>query len=527
MTDPDSQLPLDLPSPPATLAAVISAASDPAVTKTELGALVAKDPAFSLRILAVVNSSVYRRGQKIASADRAVSVLGSRTLRNIALCAATQNCMHASQMGDFDLGLFWEASLRRAVGAQLVTEAVGEGAGVEPMQAFTAGLLQDLGVLALVKREPNKAAQWMAYAQAPWAQRRRVERELFGQSHDELSRSLVKLWQLPEELAKPMLLHHDPESAEDPWKMRVRLSACGEEVADFLAAPESAAALKQVCQKLEALVGLETPQVHEILTRAGDRVLDAASAFKIRVGAQPSPKDLIEEASKGLMGMSMSYEEMVQSLERTLEEREVLARELSLRNDMLERMAVTDTLTSLPNRRAFNHRMDADIDSAALKGMLMLMLVDVDHFKSINDTFGHDVGDVVLRKIAGSLANAADPEMLVARVGGEEFGVLGMAKNDDHMRQVAQALCDAVRSIAWPAQNFPQQVTISLGMAFLKGPSNSKILDEADIARRLYRAADRALYHAKQSGRDRWIKNKKSIAWALVDPEAKGLMNAA
>ena len=135
---------LQLPSPPQALAAIVRAASDPGVASSKLAALVSSDPAFSARILSMVNSSLYRRGTTIASVPHAVGVLGSRQLRNIALCAAAQACVRRQDVGVFHLGRFWENSLRRAVACQVLAERVGS---VDPMSAFTSGLLQDLSLI--------------------------------------------------------------------------------------------------------------------------------------------------------------------------------------------------------------------------------------------------------------------------------------------------------------------------------------------------------------------------------------------
>ena len=117
------------------------------------------------------------------------------------------------------------------------------------------------------------------------------------------------------------------------------------------------------------------------------------------------------------------------------------------------------------------------------------MLFDIDHFKQVNDTIGHDGGDEVLRLFARTLRYHAAPGVLVARMGGEEFAVLG----EDSMLPDADMILASVRAVRLP---FDLRITSSIGICH--GP----LTDENDW-KRLYRMADKALFQAKASGRDR------------------------
>ena len=160
-------------------------------------------------------------------------------------------------------------------------------------------------------------------------------------------------------------------------------------------------------------------------------------------------------------------------------------------------LAITDPLTGLLNRRAL---LDTAGELGA-QGALRLLLIDIDHFKAINDAHGHDQGDEVLREVAARLAIKADLLGSVARIGGEEFAILGMA--DALPEALALALIHDLRVAAMP---HGAPVTISIGVA--DGP----VADEPEW-RELFRRADRALYEAKQTGRNRAV----SFA-ALAEP---------
>ncbi|MFW2851570.1 diguanylate cyclase domain-containing protein [Sphingomonas sp. TX0543] len=146
-------------------------------------------------------------------------------------------------------------------------------------------------------------------------------------------------------------------------------------------------------------------------------------------------------------------------------------------------LADADPLTGLLNRRGFLH--------AAIGRDLphLLVLADIDHFKAVNETLGHDGGDEVLRIIARALRAAAPPDTLIARLGGEEFAML----MPDYGHDLANEVLTRVREERMP---FDMAVTISLGTS--AGPIN----DEAGW-KALYRRADQALFAAKAAGRDR------------------------
>ncbi len=175
-----------------------------------------------------------------------------------------------------------------------------------------------------------------------------------------------------------------------------------------------------------------------------------------------------------LSSIAIAYRILLLSRERdAAREKEIEARLL----------ADTDPLTGLLNRRAFLSR------AIGRTGEQVLLIVDIDHFKRVNETIGHDGGDEVLRVFARALRSALPPETLVARVGGEEFAVVGDAATS----VPPNAILERIRREPMP---YDVQVTASIGCC--TGP----LLRETDW-KLLYREADRALFAAKAAGRDR------------------------
>jgi diguanylate cyclase (GGDEF)-like protein len=166
--------------------------------------------------------------------------------------------------------------------------------------------------------------------------------------------------------------------------------------------------------------------------------------------------------------------------------------------EQTERLATTDGLTGLTNHRTFQVRLDEHLAQAERYGKkLSLILCDVDHFKSVNDTYGHPVGDVVLRGVARTLLEAARATDVVARYGGEEFAVAMPETDAAGALVIAERIRERVKALAFQSGQGKLAVTISLGVASFP--------DDAARKPELVERADACLYHAKRHGRDRSV----------------------
>jgi diguanylate cyclase (GGDEF)-like protein len=186
--------------------------------------------------------------------------------------------------------------------------------------------------------------------------------------------------------------------------------------------------------------------------------------------------------------------------ERTRQLQQALAEAEELKR-RYEELSTVDDLTGLHNRRFFKAEGEAALArSMRYEHPFCLMLIDLDFFKHVNDTFGHGVGDMVLRDLARVLRRHTREGDILARYGGEEF-ILALPNTDlDGARATAERIREHVRSLKWESQGRPFRVTLSIGVAsFLPQP------EQAGTAslQTLIREADEALYYCKGTGRDR------------------------
>lgn len=167
-------------------------------------------------------------------------------------------------------------------------------------------------------------------------------------------------------------------------------------------------------------------------------------------------------------------------------------------NDQLRAASITDPLTGMANRRGAHDALISETRAFHDAGLpFCLALFDIDHFKAVNDTHGHDVGDEVLVDFAARLAGSMRERDLIARWGGEEFLVLMPETGPDDASILLEGFLEKLRARPIKTANGPLRITASAGLC--------RYIDtDEGYDRTIYRA-DQALYAAKTSGRDRWL----------------------
>jgi len=169
--------------------------------------------------------------------------------------------------------------------------------------------------------------------------------------------------------------------------------------------------------------------------------------------------------------------------------------------DAMRELSLTDALTGVSNRRSFSDTLQSEWRRCLRSGSpLSLVLIDIDHFKLYNDSYGHQAGDTCLQQVAAAMRRCAlRPQDMLARYGGEEFALLLPQEDIVGAEVVARRLQEEVAALAIPHRNSPtsNQVTVSMGVV-------SMLPSEASSPDQLVRVADTLLYEAKESGRSRY-----------------------
>jgi diguanylate cyclase (GGDEF)-like protein len=182
--------------------------------------------------------------------------------------------------------------------------------------------------------------------------------------------------------------------------------------------------------------------------------------------------------------------------------------------DVCEEAAFTDHLTGLANRRRFERQLEREVNrTLRLEHPFSLLMIDIDNFKRLNDTFGHDMGDEAIRRIGKVLREGTRGIDLAARIGGEEFAVLLVETELTRGLEVAERLRMAIRDLSIPPVDY---LTASFGVA--ECPSSAQTSTD------ILKAADNLLYRAKRTGRDRVVgpASMKSNSAVAGDVQSEG-----
>lgn len=169
-----------------------------------------------------------------------------------------------------------------------------------------------------------------------------------------------------------------------------------------------------------------------------------------------------------------------------------LMNELKKKNRELEQLSIKDQLTGIYNRRRFNEVLKKELELLEQENnSLYILMIDIDHFKRINDTYGHLYGDEILKLVANGIGESVRSHDLLARYGGEEFIVLLSRTNESDAYQTAERIRKHIEKIEYRNE---RQITVSIGIA--RGIQSDSVLD-------VIKRADELLYSAKEKGRNR------------------------
>lgn len=239
---------------------------------------------------------------------------------------------------------------------------------------------------------------------------------------------------------------------------------------------------------LLVLAAASAYRLGRIIVRPLDLLIQGAS----EVAAGDLAVDLPETGRGEVASLTRVFNHMVSRLREGRRELDTINEKLRLKNDELEELSVTDSLTGLANHRALIQRLEAESTRyGRTRREFSVLMADVDEFKKYNDAFGHPAGDEVLRKVAAILRDATRTVDCVARYGGEEFAIIMPETGSAGAALMAERIRARVAADEFPGR----KVTLSIGVA--EFPS------DADSPQTIIAAADEALYRAKRAGRDR------------------------
>jgi diguanylate cyclase (GGDEF)-like protein len=487
----------NLPTLPTVALEVLEVTRHPDCDMKQVAAVINRDPALSARVLKTVNSSYYGRSQRVVSIDQALVVMGLQSVKTLVLgFSLVENLMNREPDG-FDHVKYWRHSFFAACAAKEIAVQVRL---MQTEEVFICGLLADIGMLVLdsVDHEAFAAACRLVTSHVEQAD---AERRTLSADHAEVGGFIADKWKLPPVLSEPILCHADPSQAEAGTLAKMAsVVALASRCADVFVDAEPAQAIIDVRADLVVLgqqmeCDLDAGAADDLLARLTKLVAEVAGNFEVDLGSANGFDRILRDANEALVEITLQSQQQAQDLQKQAADREA---QFAQREAELKKQATTDGLTGLANRAEFDRFLAEELADAAGRGEpLALILCDIDRFKSVNDTHGHQVGDGVIVHLANLMEASCREDDCAARYGGEEMALVLPGIDRVTAAAVAEELRRTLAAEVVIVGETQLPVTASFGVAAFEPPSP---LDKPKI---LINAADRALYHAKETGRDR------------------------
>lgn len=484
---------VNLPSPPAIAVQILSTVQKQDFSLDDLEKIISADPALTSKMLRLANSSFYALPNKVSNISRALAVLGSNVIKNIALSFVIAADLRNEEESYFNFDYFWRRSVTTAVAAELVFEALGE----KDEDIFVTALLQDIGILVMFLSQGESYIEVMKKAASDSnVNLMQAEREQYQFDHQYFGALLLEDWGIPSSITDPMRYHHEPDKADEECIKKASILNVAHLLSTIYNNEETVQNVRKLQDKLESFFSMDSEKTRELLDNVATQSIEILNIFEIDPGEIKPYSQMLQEANDELGKLNLSYEQLVLDLKESKKKAENFANELRNANDKLEKLAFRDGLTNLYNHRYFQEILATEISRVQRYGRpLALLLFDIDHFKKVNDTYGHPAGDQVLINMAQAISKAVRPSDIIARYGGEEFAVILPETNFSGMKVFAERLRRCVASITTETGQHSIKITISCGGAhFSPGDDISP--------NTLISTADRALYVSKKNGRN-------------------------
>ncbi len=480
-----------LPTLPGVALRVLDLGNDPDTSLGEVAETITCDPALASKLLKAANSPLYGQRRKTENLRQALSLVGLNAALTLALSFSLRGAVSADRT-QVDMQHYWRRSLIAAEACRLLGTQQGLHCREE---LFLAGLLHDIGMLALERALPEAYGPLLAGCPSHDALVL-AEHDAFGVDHAAVGAWLLKHWGLPDYLVQAVAGSHQPNAASAPMRGTVLApyTAVASCMAELWFQPESEAMRAAAWTAAAQWLHLSQADYQEVLESMAATLPEVAHLFEITLPDTSQITGLLEQAQELL-----TVRTLLQAQEATAARSRAEALEAKAQD--LEHQSQRDGLTGLYNRRFFNARLAEEFANAQRHGWpLAVALIDLDHFKQVNDRHGHQAGDTVLLNVARLFMAKLRDTDVVARYGGEEFIVLLPGTAIPGAEIVLDRILDALRATPHPVGGTaPLTVTASIGLAVGKG----RTLFTEPAA--LVEAADQALYAAKHGGRDRRV----------------------
>ncbi len=440
-------------------------------------------PTLTARVMGVINSAAFGICRQITSIDRAIQLLGPSRARSIALAYGLRILTERSNLPREIGDVIWANSIQKAIAAKKFCEATDSSLANE---AYSLALVQDIGLPMLISADLpyfqnhislfSSSVQWCEY-----------EQERFGFDHTAVGQGLLREWHASQKLQDAVLNHHQPPSKE------LAMDSGIGDLALFLASLLPHLHEEPSSESLEWLQAIHARFLSHAYA-SPDQFLRSVSEETQSLCHQNkkvnSTESIIRKLTAQVTTTAITHAAKLCRLES-----DVSQTKQGLSN--LKLQAFTDPLTKSLNRRGFAKLAQRRLELTAVEGSgVCCMLGDLDDFKKINDTHGHDIGDQLLKGLARVLRKKAGSKNLVGRLGGDEFAIFITGVDQARAYKAAHKIITAIEGKEVRLRD-DIIITAHFSLGAIYAETN---LDDMTVDQ-LLALADQAMYQRKNAGK--------------------------
>lgn len=468
-----------LPSLPAIAMQVIELTSDPDVSMDELAALIEQDQALAAKVLRTVNSSFYSLRERCTTIKKALVLLGLSPVKTLTLGFSLVSSVDMERSPNFDWIGYWRRGLFTAVGAKAFAETARLPIADE---AFLAGLLQDIGMVALYEALGDRYAQLIEETNGDHSKLVKLELSALELQHPEIGAMLGQRWRLPAQLTAPIKFHERPTASPLECADISRCVALGNLAHDALTDEDPGPAIRRLYKRCEQWYKIGSDDCQEAFKRVSAGTEEMSKLFNLETGEFKDMESLVEKAETSLVEMGKAGDRESFTV-RSLDE-------------LLIGTPDTDPLTGALSRSSFDETLSKSLAvMGEQKRPVTLAQIVVEGLDALTEQRGAVVADEVTLSIVSILYKHFEPMGgVVCRLGRAIFSVILPGTACGEVSRIAETTrIDAERVMS---KDFGGRASLAIGLASSEDPA----LAGDTSGKKLLAAATRAAQTARTDG---------------------------
>jgi diguanylate cyclase (GGDEF)-like protein len=451
---------------------VVEIAKRPEPDYADLVEAIRLDPAIAGRVLKTANSALMGMRNRATSIETAVPRLGTTMVRALVLgfsLAEYQNRNSLVLRPWYQR--IWRESLIQAAAAEALAER--QSGRVDPGTWFLAGLLQDIGRLAMLSTCHEEYVEHVLEKYDP-QKPLEAEKNFYGFTHVDVSVALCRRWNIDEEMIQAISIHHSAAHRVVPLRFVSSASLSvglitASHFAEYLeeVGNNPGCSRDQIERLLMQVFALRPQDVFRLLTDVDQRVGEVAAAFSVDIGPGGSLESILSDAQEQLAQIAMNSQLRLVSSSASASKTSTAGAQGTAETAASADRSWHDPLTSAYNRRYLDQALSVTVQHVHQKNVSMgLLLVDIDGFGELNERAGREFGDETLRQTAEILRDCVRMSDTIVRYGGDEFLIVLSDVNVDLLTLLADQICRRITRDLRPAPEPGTPQTCSVGAIF-------------------------------------------------------------